>query len=192
MNSISQTPLKFSCPHCGQHFSGEAAWVGRQIACPVCKKELLVPGVPVEVPSASLPEDEPEPWWQRRWAKAFGLLGLGAASPFMVLLAMAFSAVTGPLVLVVAPVVGFVVARMACGYVYENPGPRWFIYYVSVTVAIWLVLLWQLFWPSPARGGAHSDAGALVQGLSGLMVVAAAIIWLLAALWTWLRSVQSP
>jgi hypothetical protein len=36
--------IKFSCPQCGQHISGNEQWSGRQIQCPVCATSLTVPG----------------------------------------------------------------------------------------------------------------------------------------------------
>jgi DNA-directed RNA polymerase subunit RPC12/RpoP len=38
--------IKFSCPHCGQHISGNEQWSGRQIQCPTCAKALTVPQAP--------------------------------------------------------------------------------------------------------------------------------------------------
>jgi DNA-directed RNA polymerase subunit RPC12/RpoP len=35
--------FKFSCPLCGQHIRYEARYSGRRIACPACRKEILVP-----------------------------------------------------------------------------------------------------------------------------------------------------
>jgi hypothetical protein len=35
--------IKFSCPHCGQHISGNEQWSGRQIQCPTCATTLTVP-----------------------------------------------------------------------------------------------------------------------------------------------------
>jgi len=31
--------LRFSCPHCGQHFIGPEEYIGRDINCPACKTE---------------------------------------------------------------------------------------------------------------------------------------------------------
>ena len=42
--------LKFSCPQCGQHISGNEQWSGRQIQCPTCATILTVPQA---LPSAS-------------------------------------------------------------------------------------------------------------------------------------------
>jgi DNA-directed RNA polymerase subunit RPC12/RpoP len=38
--------IKFSCPQCGQHISGNEQWSGRQIQCPACATTLTVPGTP--------------------------------------------------------------------------------------------------------------------------------------------------
>ena len=39
----SPTPdFKFSCPSCGQHIRCDAAYAGRQITCPACKKQITV------------------------------------------------------------------------------------------------------------------------------------------------------
>jgi hypothetical protein len=34
---------KFSCPNCGQHFSGDFGYCGREIVCSVCQTEFTVP-----------------------------------------------------------------------------------------------------------------------------------------------------
>ena len=34
--------FKFSCPSCGQHIRCDAAYAGRQITCPACKKQITV------------------------------------------------------------------------------------------------------------------------------------------------------
>jgi uncharacterized protein DUF4190 len=36
--------FKFSCPACGQHLSGDSAYRGLQITCPVCQQTITVPG----------------------------------------------------------------------------------------------------------------------------------------------------
>ena len=38
--------IKFSCPQCGQHISGNEQWSGHQIQCPTCATTLTVPGAP--------------------------------------------------------------------------------------------------------------------------------------------------
>jgi len=38
--------IRFSCPQCGQHISGNEQWSGRQIQCPACATTLTVPGAP--------------------------------------------------------------------------------------------------------------------------------------------------
>ena len=35
--------IKFSCPQCGQHISGNEQWSGHQIQCPTCATTLTVP-----------------------------------------------------------------------------------------------------------------------------------------------------
>jgi hypothetical protein len=35
--------FRFACPACGQHIRCEAGYRGRKIACPACRKEILVP-----------------------------------------------------------------------------------------------------------------------------------------------------
>jgi hypothetical protein len=48
--------IKFSCPQCGQHISGNEQWSGRQIQCPVCATTLTVPGaLPPPVAAAHAP-----------------------------------------------------------------------------------------------------------------------------------------
>ena len=51
------TDIKFSCPQCGQHISCDEPWAGRQIECPVCHSNIVVPQVqaPSEVPVATVP-----------------------------------------------------------------------------------------------------------------------------------------
>jgi hypothetical protein len=49
--------IKFSCPQCGQHISGNEHWSGRQIHCPTCATILTVPGaLPPPVAAAPAPE----------------------------------------------------------------------------------------------------------------------------------------
>jgi hypothetical protein len=49
--------IKFSCPRCGQHISGNEQWSGRQIQCPICATSLTVPGaLPPQTPAAPAPE----------------------------------------------------------------------------------------------------------------------------------------
>jgi hypothetical protein len=36
--------IKFSCPQCGQHISGNENWSGYRIQCPTCSTTLTVPG----------------------------------------------------------------------------------------------------------------------------------------------------
>ena len=38
--------IKFACPQCGQHISGNEQWSGHQIQCPTCATTLTVPGAP--------------------------------------------------------------------------------------------------------------------------------------------------
>jgi hypothetical protein len=38
--------IKFSCPQCGQHISGNEQWSGHQIQCPACATPLTVPHAP--------------------------------------------------------------------------------------------------------------------------------------------------
>ena len=47
--------FKFSCPNCGQHIRCEAQYSGRTIACPACRKEILVPGVNLDATSRARP-----------------------------------------------------------------------------------------------------------------------------------------
>ena len=49
--------IKFSCPQCGQHISGNEQWSGRQIQCPVCATALTVPGaLPPPAAAAPIPQ----------------------------------------------------------------------------------------------------------------------------------------
>jgi DNA-directed RNA polymerase subunit RPC12/RpoP len=46
--------FKFSCPNCGQHLSGDVGYAGRQIVCPACKQQIIVPAAPaVAAPTAA-------------------------------------------------------------------------------------------------------------------------------------------
>ncbi len=48
--------IKFSCPQCGQHLSGNEQWSGHQIQCPACGTAVTVPGTPPPpAPVASAP-----------------------------------------------------------------------------------------------------------------------------------------
>jgi hypothetical protein len=38
--------IKFSCPQCGQHVSGNEQWAGHQIQCPACATSITVPQAP--------------------------------------------------------------------------------------------------------------------------------------------------
>ncbi len=38
--------IKFACPQCGQHISGNEHWAGHQIQCPTCATTLTVPQAP--------------------------------------------------------------------------------------------------------------------------------------------------
>jgi len=38
--------IKFSCPQCGQHLSGNDQWSGHEIQCPTCATTLTVPQAP--------------------------------------------------------------------------------------------------------------------------------------------------
>ena len=42
-NESLPADFKFSCPLCGQHIRCQAQYSGRRIACPACRKEILVP-----------------------------------------------------------------------------------------------------------------------------------------------------
>jgi hypothetical protein len=55
--------IKFSCPQCGQHISGNEQWSGHQIQCPACATTLTVPGVPrPPAAAASVPKSlTPQP-----------------------------------------------------------------------------------------------------------------------------------
>ena len=49
--------IKFSCPQCGQHISGNEQWSGRQIPCPACATTLTVPqALPSTAAAARLPQ----------------------------------------------------------------------------------------------------------------------------------------
>ena len=46
--------IKFSCPQCGQHISGNEQWSGHQIQCPTCATSITVPQTLVP-PAAAAP-----------------------------------------------------------------------------------------------------------------------------------------
>ena len=39
--------IKFDCPHCGQKLEVDDSYYGRTVACPSCKKEIIIPEEPV-------------------------------------------------------------------------------------------------------------------------------------------------
>jgi hypothetical protein len=46
--------IKFSCPQCGQHVSGNDQWAGHQIQCPACATTITVPQA-AAAPAAAAP-----------------------------------------------------------------------------------------------------------------------------------------
>ena len=46
--------IKFACPQCGQHISGNEHWAGYRIQCPTCATTLTVPGA-LPPPAAAPP-----------------------------------------------------------------------------------------------------------------------------------------
>jgi hypothetical protein len=49
--------IKFSCPHCGQHISGNEQWSGHQIQCPTCATTFTVPqALPAPAAAAPVPQ----------------------------------------------------------------------------------------------------------------------------------------
>lgn len=50
--------FKFSCPLCGQHLAGTAAWSGKTIQCPACQRDLVVPDPPATATSP-VPANQP-------------------------------------------------------------------------------------------------------------------------------------
>jgi len=59
--------FKFFCPVCGQRILGDTGYSGKQINCPVCLKQIVVPQAPATVPIPppapvySLPQSTPPP-----------------------------------------------------------------------------------------------------------------------------------
>jgi DNA-directed RNA polymerase subunit RPC12/RpoP len=51
--------FKFLCPECGQKMLGDAAYSGKQIACPACNKIITVPAVPSVPAVPPLPAGAP-------------------------------------------------------------------------------------------------------------------------------------
>ncbi len=51
--------FRFSCPNCGQHFTGDASWSGRSLKCPTCQQHILVPPSPGN--AAAVPTPAPTP-----------------------------------------------------------------------------------------------------------------------------------
>jgi len=45
--------IKFSCPACGQHFSGDFGYCGLQMSCPVCQNQFTVPSPGTAAPVAA-------------------------------------------------------------------------------------------------------------------------------------------
>src|SRR5262245_13330535 len=51
--------FKFACPTCGQHIAGDERWAGRQIKCPACQADMMVPEL--EAPPTPAPAPAPAP-----------------------------------------------------------------------------------------------------------------------------------
>ena len=47
--------IKFSCPQCGQHVSGNDQWAGHQIQCPACAATITVPQAAAASAAAAAP-----------------------------------------------------------------------------------------------------------------------------------------
>jgi len=52
--------FKFSCPACGQHFSGDFGYCGSQITCPVCQNLFTVPNPGASAPVATAAPAKPQ------------------------------------------------------------------------------------------------------------------------------------
>ena len=52
---------KFSCPSCGQHFSGDFGYCGREITCSVCQHQFTVPSPGSAAPVLSAPNAQGRP-----------------------------------------------------------------------------------------------------------------------------------
>ena len=235
MDHISDAELRGACPHCGQHFSCDPAWAGRQLPCPSCQRGFLVPNIPAPLPAPLVspvaapslarhfrcprcgaqlglfqdgqnPTDCSRCGWHRDFAIApehpdlpstraqrlsigFILLVIGAASPVLVFLSMGVTILTGPLALILAPILGFLCANLLCRFVYQRTGPHWYWYYVaSGLLGPLLILVWPKH-PQAAGGvdnGAAFAAPALAIG--ALLWLAGIVLWLLAAVYAWFRA----
>lgn len=52
--------LKFNCPRCGQHLSGDESYAGMEIVCPACGNQVIVPGAaPTRLAAAGGPPPVP-------------------------------------------------------------------------------------------------------------------------------------
>jgi len=51
---------KFSCPSCGQHFSGDFGYCGREITCTVCQAQFTVPSPGTAAPVQKANEGKPQ------------------------------------------------------------------------------------------------------------------------------------
>lgn len=51
--SRSMPEYRFSCPSCGQHFSGDFGYCGLQMTCPACSNQFVVPNPGSSAPVAS-------------------------------------------------------------------------------------------------------------------------------------------
>jgi DNA-directed RNA polymerase subunit RPC12/RpoP len=51
--------MKFSCSHCGQDIECDELWSGREIQCPTCQGQLVVPPKPDAPPHATLASAKP-------------------------------------------------------------------------------------------------------------------------------------
>jgi hypothetical protein len=48
--------LRFNCPNCGQHLSGDSSYAGQRVSCPSCQTQVVVPP---PVPGATLAQGVP-------------------------------------------------------------------------------------------------------------------------------------
>ena len=143
----------------------------------MCQQVLLLPEPALQ--------PERRPWQEARWVRAAVILTLACVIPPAQLLAMCLCGVTGPLMLILAPVVGFLVGRMGAGYVYERFGQPWFWGYVATGVLVWIGILKYMV--GSGKGAAENPLSPMFVGVAGLLVLAGGGLWLIAALWVWFR-----
>lgn len=174
-----ELPRQFRCPRCGSQI-GLFEERRNPTECPRCGWR--------QEPGPENPDVPATP--ARRILIAIALFVIGVASPVLVMIGMAVTVVTGPLALLLAPVLGLLCGYGVCRVVYEQAGPRWFWYYIGCGLVAPLgMFLWA---EHPHPGAGFSDGAALAttagMGVATLLMVGGVVVWLLAGTYIWFRA----